>query len=707
MKNFYTLLFAVLGILFANVTNAQNQRTCASWDKFIELRNSNPKLFEKMQQELERAQTSTRPDNEERAIVTIPVVVHVVYANATQNISDARIQSQIDVLNTDFAGLNSDSTFIPTVFKPLFAKTEIRFCLAQRDPSGNATTGILRVPTTTASFSTNDGVKSSTTGGSNAWDRSKYLNLWSCNMSGGILGYAQFPGGAAATDGVVISYQYFGTTPTGTFNKGRTATHEVGHWLGLYHIWGDDGGACTGSDNIADTPNQADANYGCKTHPYVTCSNVNGDMFMNYMDYGDDRCLVMFSNGQKTAMNNVINGARASLKTSDGCLPVNLPALDASIVSIVTLNNTACGNTIQPVINFKNMGQNAITNAVISYSIDGGTATSYTYSGSIASLASTNITLPTSGIVAVGNHNVVINIVTINGSADGNSTTVNTQSQAFTINSATGQVIAAQGFEAATVPPTGYTIDNPDGATTWAQASVGRNSTKSMYMNFFDYQTNNEIDDLNLPFADLTQYNGAAAMTFDVAYRYYSGTTNTTWDTLQVLISTDCGVTWTSLYKKWYTTLATVTGAQTTAFTPTNTQWRNETIDLTPYVSSNKALIKFRAINNYENNLYLDNINIASTSTVGLNNYDNEKLQLNLFPNPADNSFNLYFQNNKIENSVISIVNSKGQEVFNKRVVTKTDGNLEVIDIANFNAGVYFVKIQTSEAVGIKRLIVE
>jgi hypothetical protein len=267
----------------------------------------------------------------ERALVTIPVVVHVVWNTTTENISDAQIQSQLTVLNADFRKLNSDVSGVPAAFSGLAADANIEFCLATVDPNGNATNGIVRVQTASTSFGTNNTVKSSSTGGSNAWDRNKYLNIWVCDISGGILGYAQFPGGSASTDGVVVDYQYFGTigTATAPFNKGRTATHEVGHWLNLYHIWGDDGTGCTGSDLVADTPNQADMNYGCPTFPQVSCSNgPNGDMFMNYMDYTDDACMYMFSTGQAARMQALFatGGARASLLTSNGCGTVTPPA---------------------------------------------------------------------------------------------------------------------------------------------------------------------------------------------------------------------------------------------------------------------------------------------------------------------------------------------------------------------------------------------
>ena len=261
-----------------------------------------------------------------RAVVTIPVVVHVLYNTSAQNISDALIQAQISQLNLDFARLNADASSTPAAFASVAANTNVQFCLAQRDPNGNATTGIVRKTTTVTSFSTNDAVKKTSTGGDDAWASSSYLNLWVCNLGGGLLGYAQFPGGPAATDGVVVLYTSVGSRnvpgSAAPYNYGRTATHEVGHWLNLYHIWGDDGTACTGSDNVSDTPNQADENYGCPTFPTISCSNgPNGDMFMNYMDYTDDGCMNMFTIGQTARIQSLFGsgGSRVGLLTSLGC----------------------------------------------------------------------------------------------------------------------------------------------------------------------------------------------------------------------------------------------------------------------------------------------------------------------------------------------------------------------------------------------------
>ena len=260
-----------------------------------------------------------------KVIINIPVVFHVVYANSTQNISDAKIQAQVAQLNADYARLNSDAGNTPAAFAALGANTSIQFCLAQRDPSGNATTGIVRRSTTTASFSDNDNVKFTANGGDNAWPAGSYLNIWSANLSGGLLGYAQFPGGSASTDGVVCLYSSIGSiTNPGTaspYNLGRTATHEVGHWLNLRHIWGD---ANCGNDLVSDTPTQQADNGGCPSFPHVTCSNgPNGDMFMNYMDYTNDNCMNIFTQGQSTRMNALFGtgGSRVSLLSSLGCVP--------------------------------------------------------------------------------------------------------------------------------------------------------------------------------------------------------------------------------------------------------------------------------------------------------------------------------------------------------------------------------------------------
>ncbi len=325
MKKLSTLFLSTL--IITSAFAQQQVHRCATMEVDNRLKQTHPEYAAAREQIEEHARAFAIHGSGQRQLVTIPVVFHVVYRNATQNISDAALLSQIDILNEDFRKLNADFSGTPSVFQGAAADLEIQFCLATVDPNGNATTGITRTLTTDNGFDDDDQVKYTSQGGHDIWNRNKYLNLWVCDLSSaGLLGYAQFPGGPAATDGVVITYDAIGRPPAnnfgGAYNLGRTATHEIGHWLNLYHVWGDSN---CGNDQVSDTPTQQTANYGCKTFPHVTCNNgPNGDMFMNYMDYGDDDCLKMFTNGQKTRAQALFatGGSRVSLLTSNVCSSV-------------------------------------------------------------------------------------------------------------------------------------------------------------------------------------------------------------------------------------------------------------------------------------------------------------------------------------------------------------------------------------------------
>ena len=248
-------------------------------------------------------------------LITLPVVVHVVYQTDEENISDAQVKSQITVLNRDFRAKNPDRRKVPAVWKSLVIDSNIAFALATKDPDGKQTSGITRTATTATSFGVDNGVKSARTAGVDPWPTDRYLNMWVCNLGNNLLGYAQFPGGPAKTDGVVILYSAFGSRGrvNPPFNKGRTATHEVGHFLGLRHIWGDRND-CSGNDFVADTPPARQSNGGKPQFPHITCNNgPSGDMFMNYMDYVDDTAMFMFTAGQVARMNATLAGPRKKL----------------------------------------------------------------------------------------------------------------------------------------------------------------------------------------------------------------------------------------------------------------------------------------------------------------------------------------------------------------------------------------------------------
>jgi len=229
------------------------------------------------------------------------VIVNVVHRTDEENVSDEQVQSQIDVLNRDFRALNEDFANVPDPWKSLAGDSKIEFTLGD----------VRRTETKAESFGADDSVKQEVP----PVDPDHKLNLWVCSLSGGLLGYAQFPGGPKDTDGVVVLNQAFGTTgtATGPFDGGRTAVHEVGHYLNLRHIWGDRND-CTGNDFVADTPRARQANTGKPTFPHITCDNgPHGDMFMNYMDYVDDEAMFMFTLGQIARMNAALVGPRSAL----------------------------------------------------------------------------------------------------------------------------------------------------------------------------------------------------------------------------------------------------------------------------------------------------------------------------------------------------------------------------------------------------------
>jgi hypothetical protein len=289
--------------------NNAKERVCASQEVLERQLKEDPTLAARMNKIEEFTEKFSKSNPNYRLVngkIEIPVVVNVLYKTAAENISLAQIQSQIDVLNQDFNALNADYSQVPAAFSGVKANVGISFVLDQ----------VIRKSTTKTSWGTADAMKKTAKGGLAPTSPTTKLNLWVCTIGGGILGYAQFPGGSSATDGVAIDSKYFGLSGTANYpyNLGRTATHEVGHWMNLRHIWGD---TTCGSDLVADTPTHNDANYGVPTYPhYSTCSGTPIEMTMNYMDYTDDRGMYMFSLGQKSRMDAIfaVGGSRASFR---------------------------------------------------------------------------------------------------------------------------------------------------------------------------------------------------------------------------------------------------------------------------------------------------------------------------------------------------------------------------------------------------------
>lgn len=339
----FTLLLTVMG---------WSQERCNYTQKLNEVFDRHPEMVQLHEQTRntirQMADYSTESEQQTNNVITVPVVVHVLYKNANQNISDAQIDSQIAVLNADFRKLNADVNTVPLHFREMAADMEIAFVRASVTPSGQPTTGVTRKQVA-ANFNFDDNYYLAS--GQLAWNPNRYLNIWvGAFIDQGLLGWAYPPAAAGYSfDGLCIGYTNFGTMGTAQYpyNKGRTATHEIGHYFGLEHPWGDDGSACgtpQNSDGVADTPATSNPYYGCSAiYPSnsLTCVNsTHGAMFMNFMDYGDDRCIKMFSNGQKTIVRSTITNIRTQLLGVDNLVHYNdikvYPNPAESFISIKT-----------------------------------------------------------------------------------------------------------------------------------------------------------------------------------------------------------------------------------------------------------------------------------------------------------------------------------------------------------------------------------
>ncbi len=338
MKKQLLLLCLLFATFISNLHAQEKKRKCYANVHLENHKKNNPNLSKEIELNevfIKQWISSNGMENKTRKSIVIPVVFHVVYHNSEENVSEAQLLSQLEIMNEDYSHTNSDTLTKSHPFKKYAGSLDVQFKLAVQDPNGNASTGITRTQTTTIFGESNlDDVKSTVKGGQDNWDPTSYLNIWVTNFDPnvGLLGYATFPTELNSTpslDGVAIQHNAIGnigTAGTNGYNsnaKGRTVTHEVGHWMNLFHIWGDD--EC-GDDLVADTEPADSANYHCPTfpcHPKNICgSSENGEMFMNFMDYTSDDCMNMFTMGQVARMDATLAGPRKNLANSKGCIPV-------------------------------------------------------------------------------------------------------------------------------------------------------------------------------------------------------------------------------------------------------------------------------------------------------------------------------------------------------------------------------------------------
>jgi hypothetical protein len=669
-----SILVTIPNVFAQKTISAKTTKRCGTTDRVETMFRLNPSLRNIPNLRL----PATRDNYRLETIATIPVVVHIVLPNPWL-VTDADVQGQIDRLNLDFSGLNPDSTNDGT-FTSLRGHSLMQFCLAKRTPGGQLTNGIERRASSTGSNAllASDPIKFTASGGLDVWDPNSYLNLWvGVDVSGeGILGYAQFPGTTPANeDGVFLNIEAFGSSACYTipvYNKGRTGTHEVGHYFGLFHIWGDEAG-CTGDDfarlstagssvvlpanlanapgegntplDIGDTPNQAGATTSCPSGTSTdACSPLApGKLYQDYMDYTQDACYSMFTKKQVERMEWVVNNARTGLITSLGCQPpagtvsldalpfqsVNPGGMEAVGCTITTYpSSLGCASSFQPKVRIKNNGLTTMTSVTAGYRYDNGAAVSNSYVVNIPAGGTSVLTLPLLSGLTPGNHALKFFTSGPNSGVDqtpGNDTLVANFNFAIPI-----ALPLTEQFTSATFPPTGWTINNPNaGSITWARwpgtspTGTPYSSPASAWVNLYSYSGSlGHNDYLWTPTITITNPADSVIVNFQVAHRGYLGAD----DTLEVVYSTNCGTSWQRLgdYYKWSTgtgtnALATVTPpCPNCIFAPSSlAQWRQERIGILPSSlgSPSSLMIGWKTINDFGNNIYIDDVNIIAFTT--------------------------------------------------------------------------------------------
>ena len=627
------------------------------------------KAFPEMKLRAERLSQAT-PDNSLRtpkrlqSVAYLPVVFHIVLPNPYL-ITDADVQSQIDAMNTDFSGLNSDTTHLPAAFEAVRGHTSIRFVLAKQTPSGQLTNGIDRVTSSTTGNPDDvvDSIKRSAFGGADAWNPSAYINIWVGNIAngGGVLGYTQIPGsGSPQDDGVFCNILGFGISPCNVadYNKGRTVVHELGHYFGLNHIWGDDETAantCSGDDfrpltsdgstytlpttlynppgkgntaqDIGDTPNQSVATNNCPTGMVSDSCTVNppGKMYENFMDYTSDDCYDMFTKKQVERMEYVLTTYRTSLLTSNGAtLPSNPIMIDASPFKSVNPGGyeisgcnsiyyptvISCSGNFAPKVMIKNNGVNTITSITVGYVLNNNSPVTVSLN---TNLVSGGVQIITFSLINVLNGNNTFKFFTknVNGTGTDQVPANDTLTATLSVPNPISLPVS-EGFEGSTFPPTGWAINNPDNKITWQKVTPGSNSAHSIYIDNYD-DNPGQVDEIKTPKINLSTTD-PVVITFDLAHKNYPDPNYN--DSLQVLVSTDCGSTYTAYFNKAGAALATA-GSSSDAYTsPAPGDWKNQKIVIDgSKLSSGNIIVMFRNTSDYGNNIFIDNIDIQQQTS--------------------------------------------------------------------------------------------
>jgi hypothetical protein len=601
----------------------------------------------------------------------IPIVVHVIHNGSAigsgPNIPDSQIFEQIRILNEDFRRLNADANRTPAEFQPVAADSNIEFVLAKQDPNGLPTTGIVRLQGTKSSYDPNNDV--TLIGQLSQWNPEEYLNMYVVPLVQPFIGYASFPISnlpglnfsptPAITDGVTIDYRFFGVGGSATSSsRGRTATHEVGHFLGLRHIWGD--GGCGVDDFVTDTPLQDNSNNVCNANPSRFSCDSN-DMIQNYMDYTPDACMNLFTKGQVERFNVVLANSprRVTLVNNRATQSPVLADRDLALFKIIQPVDAICELTVSPQVEVLNAGSLNITSARIEFIRNGTLVESRRFTldlrtGQTATLTFSPIEL------SAENNQLEFRITEVNDQADQN-TENNSKTSSPVLQ---GEInlpytFAIQNF------PGDWVINNPDKSFTWEKRNVTLDGQTQpvVYIRHYEYEGPGQLDYFISPIIDLAKYPNAQ-LVFEVAHAPYNQAGFQ--DELIVSVSEDCGSNFDLInvnYRKSGTRLETATPTLDEFIPNTNSQFRTELFNLKDFRSLGKVRVSITTRNAYGNNIYLKNIRILPTEEL---RYD-VKVEEILNPTPISSG--------KHEEEIIRVSNT-GNLPFTKFLFSRTTNSL-------------------------------
>ncbi|GAA0880234.1 hypothetical protein GCM10009119_32040 [Algoriphagus jejuensis] len=551
----------------------------------------------------------------------IPVVVHVIHTGTAQgtgaNIPTSQILEQIRILNEDFRRLNADAIQTPAEFLPVAADANIEFVLAKQDPDGFPTTGIVRVQGSKTTYDPN--VDAELIGQTSQWNPDEYMNIWVVPLVQPYIGYASFPISdlpglnfsptPTIMDGVTIDYRYFGAGGIAvSASLGRTATHEVGHFFGLRHIWGD--GGCGVDDFVTDTPTQDSSNAVCNSNPTKTSCGVS-NMIQNYMDYTPDACMNLFTNGQVERFNVILENSprRVSLVNNRATQDPVLDNLDLSIARIIQPVDAVCDLNVVPQVEVQNAGTTEITSARIEFRSRGVVIESRRFTMSLATRETTTLSFSTYQLQA-SNNQVEFRIVQVNDQTDNqaanNSKTSNPVLQ--------GEISLPYSFNTSSFPEQ-WVVTNPDQSDTWVNTNLTLDgiTQQAIYIRNYEYEAPGQYDYFISPIIDLSKYPNAQ-LVFEVAHAPYDEAGFQ--EELLIAVSQDCSANFDLVnvnYQKSGERLET-SPAILEEFIPTTTdQFRTEIFNLADFRSLGKVRLAIVSKNGYGNNVFLRNIRILPT----------------------------------------------------------------------------------------------